>query len=347
VSDGAVQLAVECRAASAAEALRFCSEAATRIVQSQVENWSPHEAQRRAQQSELQTRLALAREREHALLGEASQLEQEQIALAWREMQLARVAVEATAAAAAQQMTSTSQRQLAQRRLERQELLRSKTEIHPLVQQLNLQIAELQAQVEQERAAQPVEKPSADAATTELAMAQAELRHKFQVLADSRTELRGRIEQIEADLARLAVADPPLKLRTIISEPPSVLTKGNADLPWSRLLVLASIACTCGVAVTLAVRQQSRQQPFFSGDEVGRLLAMPVLTSDQAHGWFSERPTSLSERLRSGVLIAELVAFLLALTLTWSLATENEPAAPRGTSASTTTAAIAPEHQRR
>jgi hypothetical protein len=334
VSDASVRLELECRARHAAQALDICQRIADQLVQSQPDHWAPFAEMQRSQAFDLTRRLALAKDAERAVAVELLTLEKERLrtAMALVERLPKPEPTPLPAAQIVDAQTVQLQQQIAQLHAKKEELLQTKTEAHPLVQEVEARLAQL-------KALQPLRKPEMIqnptfapryASSPELEVQNALQMHeqKRTALSQQHTELRGRIEQLEGDLHRLQQPSPTVLLQTKIAVPTAMLEREGGHPSWFKLLAFLLSSLTLGGFVFMLVKQVSQQRVFHSWLQVRQELQLEVLGTASALAQESSRGTRAEFCLRNSILMAELIVFVLAITLTYALSMQSQLTQP-------------------
>jgi predicted nucleic acid-binding Zn-ribbon protein len=300
---------------------------ADKITQSQPQRWTPHAELQQSQREDLQRRLTLAKETERSIADELLQLENERLHQALHTVQkLPQTEATVTATPPTRSPLEEKYEQMLE---QRKVLLRAKTEAHPLVQELDGNLAEVKASLQSE--VKSILKPTATVTTPPIEQVQSALQASEQKrtdLMEQRNELRGRIESLEADLKRLEQPLPDFALETKISQPTTIIERQGGQPGWWKLTLFSLASSGLGIVTYFLVSQVSRQRVFHTWSQVREELQLEVLGAPSTLENFSQRGTRVEFCLRNSILLAELVVFVLSITLTYALATQSQLTQP-------------------
>ena len=329
---------VECRARRAGDALELCRQIAERMVAGQPEQVAPQAEEREALRADVARRMAVARDAEAALADEWSALEREQVAQSISSLQkqttkpaaptfdsttIGEVASNGDFAVVREQVTA----QLQTLAGKRQDLLLTRTESHPLVREIALQIADLQAYLAKLPGAPLtlIESPNVEAVEpAQLAV----LQQRFEDLAQRRREARQRRDILASDAERLAQPAPVIRFSTKIIAPAEVISREGGNPSAFRFTAMFGCSCLAGALAFFTARNSQSTSVFKRPEQVKQVLGLKVVPLGRlphVRGTRTPKPAARElEWLRSSVFSAELLLVVLALSFLYAYGSQSQ-----------------------
>jgi hypothetical protein len=311
-----LQIAMEVRNRTAAQAQELCQRVSEKLLELAEREFIPGLDALRAQRSDVQERLALARESKRAAEEALATLEREHTAQVTaalaKDLDTPRIK-----SAENDQRTVGVQRlqeEIVRLELQRKQLLETKTENHPQVQSLTEHLADLQQRL------QALPSPMKAANRTSPAAEIARLQHDYHVRGDqlraTLTQSLEREEQLLSDAARLEVTPAPIALHAHCAEPATLVQREGGQPSLLRLAVFLALSLVASVASYVLLERRRVAECFTSPQQIEAQLGLPVVAlGDEAHLPPAPFPW------RRAVVAAELALVLLVATTIALLAT--------------------------
>jgi hypothetical protein len=273
-------------------------------------------------------RLDLARQTERACQQELAEFQQEQIAEFAAALQrlgqsLKRVSQPLTSALTTNvaEVEAKFQALVSQRA----ELARTRTDAHPMIRELDEQLAKMREKL--------AELGSARRSTSEQHEPFGEIEH-LQIVSRRRTvdiakrleDANLRCEDLEQESAILAQPPAAISLRTELASPAEIVQRDGGTPSMARLWLFAFLATAAGGAMFHWAQLPSSESGFSSCEDLSAELNLPVAAVAGVIRPPSAKPASIA--LRRSVLAAEILLAVLAVCGLAAIAGSSETTQP-------------------
>ena len=328
LSEACTRVRIEIDARHANDSVANCQAIADQLIASQPTKIVPRAEEQRSLKEDVLRRLSLLKDSESAADDELAKLEREHVAQSLAlmreqtELSINRIPQETVTSdvTLAWQAARGRMQELENRRAE---LLVTRTEAHPHVQEVNLQIAQQRAGMSRLPTEATADVTIATPDNTPLEAALQTYQARSAELAMSRNTIRSRRAQLEQELVRLTPPVPSIAFHTAITTPVAIVERAGGRPTKSRLTIFMAVAllAACG---TFYITKQ-----FCSPSAVRTLAQIRQELGLEVYLVLNRRklaPPALRERdwLRNAVFSAELFVLLIVLGLVFAFSSVSE-----------------------
>ncbi len=329
-----LHVVLETRNRYADRALHLAEAISAALVKEQPGSLVPGWESLQSQRSDVQRRLALVRENRQHLENEIRSLEREHLLALSSSVQRVTSLAQTLPLPAAQTEYSSLEAELQELLVTRRELTSSLTSQHPRVIAIDEQLAELKARFERSGTTLQASMRSSTSVTSaqqnslnEITVLNETFRRRTLETSHALAAARVREESLLSEDAQLAIAPASVGVQTTVLTAPRVVERvGGRPSLW-RLSFFAVLAFSAAAGVYTLANHHSARRHLRTTDDVWQQLGVPVvsLVGCQEEGTAS---SPLERMLRRGVLVAEIVLLILALTTFSLVSTQSQLARP-------------------
>jgi hypothetical protein len=328
LASGKMRLMLYCRERYASQTLLLLGKITQNLVDAQPTAFQPAAENQQSQEDDILRRLSLSKEAEQGIEDALHNAQQDHVTKSLALMlQISQQQTEQSQQPEISNEWTVAAQKLKELEAKRNELLSTRTEIHPLVQEVDFQLQQVQELLQSLPAPElnVVEEKNnfSQLALRQLQALQKE--HELQLLdlRQQKNQSTERQTMLERELLKLAQPIPSVALKTQITEQPNLIQKGEGGSGIWRISLLSITAVLTAVGVYRLASKWPLASVIEHVDQVKRDLGLSVVGVAKLR----RRPhihEKQKQILKNAVMAIELVVLLLALSMFYAVGTSKQ-----------------------